>query len=1169
MADPCPRCGFKKNPPGMRYCGNCGMRLGGEPSEPAPLAAAGSGTEDLGVMIGGDLAERMRRAGLEARGQRRNVTVLFADLSGYTALSGKIDSEELFELVQRYVRLLSKDVYKYEGIVDKLTGDGLMALFGAPITHENNAERAVLAALEMQNDLAELNRDMRKRLGEELNMRIGLHAGTVVVGGIGSDLLMDYTAIGDTVNLAHRIEEAAPPGAILVSEAVYRQVRALFDCQQISILNPKGVAHPVIAYRVVGPKARPGLARGLEGLQAPMIGRDQELARLQFAVDELSRHRQGQFALITGEAGLGKSRLVAELQARLDPKALLMLQGRSLAYRRTVPYWIIRELLYNWLGLSNASQPYEVSEKLQESTRQLMGAQAEDALPFLENLLSLPPSGPASAERLRHLDAGQLRQQTFLTVRDLFLLESYRQPLLLILDDLHWADDASLELFTFLLDQLKKSQVMVLAITRSVLPGFLEKAVNWAKLNLGERFYDIQLHGLSLDQSELLVSLLLSIPRLPDNFRRHIVERAAGIPFYLEEILRMLIDEGLLRSQNGGWEVVPGADPTALGVPANLQELILARYDRLTQMQKRVLQIASVIGKDFSLSILHQAYLAAEPMQSLDNQALQVSVESLVDRQFVLPLAETELTEYTFRHALMSEAIYGTLLRKDRRALHGRVGEVIERFYANRLDDLVELLANHYRWSDRPERALHYLILAGEKAARNNVFEQSRQHYQAALDMLPDLEHQPHQAQQVHMGIGEALAFFGSYPEARQQYQRALEAIASNNLEAYAQDRSCLYRKIARTYERKGDYQQALANLNLAQDPLKTAPLAYPMEQAEILSDIGWIYFRQGDFPQAEALLKRALELAEPTSAIGVVASIYNRLGGIMGNQGDWEQAATYLRKSIAIREAIGDVVGLASSSNNLGYLEVEMGEYDNALVDLRRNYELVKRLGQVEGIAIALNNLGWLYIRRGDMQEAERCLNQSLEMARQIGYSSLVREALKNIGELHLAMGEWEQARQVLQEFVAFYEEQSPDDQLLGAYILLGEAALGAGDDEVALDWSRKVNDMAEKMGDGELPAVLNGELLRFRGILAMRLGAYTAADDNLRESAAIFHRLRSRLHLGRAIYQYGLLAETQGDRNNARLRYLEASQLFRNLGARLDARRAEEAYKRQLSAG
>ena len=256
MTTLCGNCGFD-NPPGMRFCGNCGTRLDEESDVLEKEPRISPFKPEFGTLMGADLVQRLHKAGIEAIGQRRNTTVLFADISGSTALSEQIDSEDYYNLLQEYIRVLSNNVYKYEGVVDKIIGDGLMALFGAPISHENNAERAVRAALDMQKELHSLRRKLIEEMGIDLNVRIGLHAGSVVIGGFGPDnLLLNYTAIGDTVNLAHRIEEAAPPGAILVSESVYNQVRAFFDCQQVSVLNPKGIAHPVVAYRVSGSKGQ-------------------------------------------------------------------------------------------------------------------------------------------------------------------------------------------------------------------------------------------------------------------------------------------------------------------------------------------------------------------------------------------------------------------------------------------------------------------------------------------------------------------------------------------------------------------------------------------------------------------------------------------------------------------------------------------------------------------------------------------------------------------------------------------------------------------------------------------------------------------------------------------------------------------------------------------------
>ncbi|HEX9029540.1 MAG TPA: tetratricopeptide repeat protein [Anaerolineales bacterium] len=1170
----CNHCSFD-NPPGMRFCGNCGARLAeapaaaeagpGLPSDPdqsqaADLTPAGYSPEDLGVLIGADLLERLQRAGVESAGQRREVTVLFTDLTGYTALAERIDGEDLYEVVQQYIRLLVNDVYRYGGVVDKLTGDGLMALFGAPVAYENNAERAVRAALDMQADVSRLSSELKDRLGFGLSMRVGLHGGSVVVGGIGSNLMMNYTAIGDTVNLARRIEEAAASGTILVSEIVYRQTHRLFDMNPVTVLNPKGITRPVPAYRVTGLRAQPGLARGVEGLRAPMIGRDRELARLEQRLAALAHRSQGQFVLVTGEAGIGKSRLTAELKASLEQHSIRLLEGQSLAYRRSIAFWIFIDLLNNYLGVNPNTPQAQTRERLTQLTYQTLGSPAGEAIPYLEHLLNLPYSSPEAAERLRYLDAGQLRQQIFLALRDLLAAEAHRRPLLLILEDLHWADDASLELLRFLLETVRQAPIFILGISRQVLPGPMSKAIEWAQQSLGDRFETIQLQSLSFGESEQLLARLLTLTSVPEKLREQILQRAAGVPFYLEEILRMLIDEGAIHRDDGHWRLEAGAEAAILGVPATLQGLILTRFDRLGSPQRRVLQVASVIGTDFSLRVLEEV---VGPAEAGDIQQILLS---LVEREFLLLRPAGEDPEYSFRHILMSDAIYSTLLRRERSKLHGQVGDAIEKLHSDRLEGQVELLANHYRWSPRLDRALHYLILAGQKAARSNVNDQARQHYEAALELLPQIKHLPYQELQVEMGLADALVFLGDYPAARLHYQAALQAIAGQDAALYAEERATLRRKIAKTFERQGEYDQALAHLTEAQQDLDCETLPLPVERAQILSDVGWIHFRRGGFVEAQQHLQQALGLVEATDAYDAIASIYNRLGGVAYNQGDWNLAASYLRKSIALREAIHDAVGLAISFSNLGYLNIEMGEFDNALENLTRSYELNTRLGQVEGIALSLNNLGWLQIERGEMDKAQKALQHALELARQIGYSSLLRQILKNIGELHLAAGEWDQAREVLCETTASLEELGANDQLLDTYRLLGEAALGAGDMGAAGEWSQKAHQLFESLGNQteEVSAVQRGELYRFWGRLAMQQREWEQAAASLRESESIFAKLRSRLYQGRVAYQLGALAEARRDRRSAQLRYREAALLFQSIGARLEESRAEQARRK-----
>lgn len=1140
----------------MRFCGNCGSRLEDAAALDSQVDLSPV-TPQFGAMMGSDLAERLRRAGLEAAGQRRNVTILFADICGFTALAERIDGEDLYHLVQEYIRILAKNVYKYEGVVDKITGDGLMALFGAPISHENNAERAVRASLDMQDELLDAGKRLAPQLGVDLRVRIGLHSGSVIIGGIGpGDLVLNYTAIGDSVNLAHRIEEAATPGTVLVSDAVYRQVRALFDCRQISALNLKGIAHPVAAFQVDGVRQQPGLVRGVEGLNAPMIGRDAELEQLRSAANGLIEGPGIRFALVTGDAGLGKSRLIREFKASLDPAQVRILEGQSLAYRR-VSYWLMRDVLYNLLGLPAAAQPAEVSAALHEALAERMTSQqVSEVMPFISIVMGLPGSDPDMSDHHGRMDAGQLRQQIFLALHELLQIEAARKPIVLILEDLHWADEASLELLAFLLDVLRKGPILVLAVSRSVQSGALERAVIWAGQNLSSRFQHIQLQSLSREQSRQLLNLLLSIPNLPDRLREQILLRAAGVPFYLEEILRMLIDQDLVQRGDGRWRVSSTARLAELGVPDTLQELILTRFDRLPPAQRTALQVAAVIGKDFNLSVL-------SVVLQEDVLNLRTTISSLVEREFIQPqqaFAATYLTEdFTFRHILMSDAIYGTLLRKERSSLHGRVAEAVESLYADRINDQVELLANHYRWSPYLDRAVHYLILAGKKASRNHVNSLARQHFETALELLYQIEYLPDQAFDVHSGLGDCLVFAGEYPEARGHYEWALQATTVER----GLERSALQRNIARTFERQGEYDQALAHLTLAETEVETCDPDCSEARAQIWSDTAWIHFRRGGLTEAEALLRRALDLVENTRAFDTIASIQNRLGGIAYSRGDWEQAAASLRRSIAIREAARDMVNLSTLLNNLGLLELEMGEFDSALENLTRSHELKVRLGQTEGIAMALNNLGWLRILRGELDLARQVLQAALDLVRQIGYSSLHLVIIRSFGELHLAEMDWNSALSILNEHISSLEALGDSDQLIDSYRQLGEACLGGGDIETALRWTNKAGKLLESTwGKPRSRLQLQqGEYLLLQGMLALELRDFVSAEHCIQESLTVFETGRSRLHQARAIYQIGRLDLARGRSRQAQEHFDRAAQMFNNIGALLDAARAEQA--------
>lgn len=1141
----------------MRFCGNCGSRLS---EAPAPSNASLSGVpgQPLGILVGSDLLERFRLAGLEAVGQRRRVTVLFADLSGYTALAERLDSDDLYELVQKFIRLLVEDVNRYEGMVDKIIGDGLMALFGAPIAHENNAERAVRAALDMQASVARLSQELKGQLGVDLQMHIGLNAGTVIVGSVGSNQLMDYTAIGDTVNLARRLEEAAPPGAILVSESVYRETRALFEFEPVPDLSFKGVKRAINGYYVRGLRARPGSTRGLEGLRAPLIGREAELEQLIKAVHALAHERRGQFVLVTGEAGIGKSRLTAELKSQIAQAPLTVLEGSSLTYRRSVAYWIFLAVLRDYLKVTAETAPDQVHERLVAKSYELLGSQAGEVLPYLEHLLGLEHADELAAERLALLDAGQLRQQIFLAVRDLFLAEASRRPLLLFLEDLHWADEASLDLLDFLVEAIPHAPLMIYGISRPFQEGPLKSIADHAQKRLPGRFLAMQLQNLSPDQSERLLSELLAIPQLPQEFRRQVLQRAAGIPFYLEEILRMLIDRQVLCQKDGRWSLVAGVDMQSMGVPDNVKGLILARFDGLEALHRRVLQSASVIGRQFDLAVL------AAATKTIGEERLREVLSRLVEKAFLLPPSSEKEGEYLFQHVLTSDAVYSTLLKRDRAELHGLVGEAIERLQAGRLESQIEVLAGHYQRSSKLDRALHYLILAGQKAARDYANQQAREHYQNALDLLPQVEHTTEQALQVQQGLGDVLLFTGEYQLAREHFQAALEAIQSEGGGECAQEYSSLQRKIGTTYERQGDFDKALLHLAEASRALDSASTEIPVEKARIFNDVGWIYFLRGSFEEAHSFLSTALNLVSATRQYDVIASIHNRLGAVAYQQRAYELASAHVRKSLALRETIGDMAGVARLYNNLGLLGLMHGNLRDAERNFLKSIELLERIGDAEGIALSYINLGLVQLDRGHFETAEENLLKALAVAEQIGHRFYLGQARMYLGRLRTMQGRPAQAEQLLVESLRTFEELGAQDNLSDALYYLGENCFAQGDLKGAKQWVGRSYEIMAKAGhDGGTASVQRGRILRLHGAIARMVGELKEAEARLQESASIFSASYERLESARTAFESGLLAWAQKNLLEARQHFQEARLTFQQLGADLDLNRTEDVLK------
>jgi len=1147
MQSECSNCGFS-NPPGLRYCGNCGTALTNE-------AATGVGVVTRGRQAGSlPKKGKLSAADVKLEGERRNVSVLFADLSDYTALAGKMDDEALYEMLGLFLRMLIEKVNLYDGTVDKIIGDGVMALFGVPAAQENAPERAVRCAIEMIAGLQVLNRDLRARFGEELQMHIGIHAGSVILGGVETRSLVDYTAIGDTVNIARRLQECAAPGKILVSDRVFKVTQTIFDYDRHPSIVVKGIPQPLDGYQLKGLKEQPTKRRGIEGLYAPMIGRGAELRYLEESAKGLIQERQGRLIIISGEAGIGKSRLIAEFKDRNAGQELILIEGHSLTYRRSASYWMFQDLLRNYLNGTNKSPKAQLRERLVEKAVELFGEAHANVLPFLENLLSVQGTDSLTAQRLALLDAEQIRQQTFVAVRDLLRAEARRKPLVVILEDLHWVDETSLDLVRFLIQGIAVDPILLLGVTRPIEEGHLASLIDLGRRRLGERCSVLTLTGLNEEQCLQLLANLLGTDTLSSQLKGPIISRSGGIPFYIEEILRMLIDQQLLFQKEGRWHLKSGFENADPSIPETLQDLLMARIDRLDPDQRLVLQIASVIGRQFNLELLEYS------LQTFEIKRLDLVIAGLVEKAFILPLPG-EGREYTFRHVLTSDAIYRTLLRRDLSKFHTLVGEALETLYADELENHVEILASHFLRSPRLDKALHYLTLAGEKSAGDYANDQANRHFAEARHLLSQVEHTPEQALRVLVGMGDVCTFVGEYDRARESYLEALKVIESTQPYADVKMHCAVHRKIGTTYERQGEFDRALEHLVEANKALgKTAFLA-PGSKAEILNDLGWIYFLRGNFEEAQKNLRIGLTLVEGTGEYRVLASIHNRLGAVAYQRRDYEAAASHVRKSLALREAIGDLSGVARLYNNLGLLSLMVGDLREAEENFFRSSELLEKLGDAEGIALSNINLGLVKYDRGQFESARIFLEKARALADQIGHRFFAALSRMYLGRLNTSLKQYAESARLLTASMTLFEELGSQDHQIDGMGYLAENCLAWGDSEGALRWSQSMAEaIANAQGSSSITSLQKGRLLRIQGRIARLRKDYGLAQQLLTEGYEIFKASTEKVESARTLCEMGLLAREQGKGFASQQMFLEARLLFQEIGAEYDLRAVEE---------
>jgi ABC-type oligopeptide transport system substrate-binding subunit/class 3 adenylate cyclase len=701
------------------------------------------------------------------REERKAVTALDADIVGSTALAERLDAEEVKLIVGEAITRMISAVEELGGTVKDLAGDGVLALFGAPVAHEDDAERAVRAGLRITQELAAYGSEVAAGWGvDDFAVRVGVNTGSVVLGPVGAGSRVEYGAVGDAINTAARLQSAATPGTVLVGESTHRLVEPLFDWDEPLRLALKGKEDKVVAYEATGVRAVPGKSRGVLGVQTPLVGREAELSVAREAAQAVLAGTGG-ILFVTGEAGIGKSRLAAELRALVEAAESpygrpRWLEGRCVSYGESLPYWPYRDILREWLDVSLQEPELRLRVSLRREVDRLFGERALEIYPYLGAMLGLTLEPDASA-RLAELSPEALQYRTFEVVRALFERLADERPLIVAVDDLHWADATSLQLTEQLLGVTDSAAVLLVLEQRPERdhPSWHVKTV--AAEQYPHRSRELALEALSGEAHGELLHSLVGEETIPPELEERILESAEGNPFYLEELVGALVDTGVLVRAGEGWRFDHEAE---IVIPPTVEKVILARIDRLSDSQRQVLTAASVLGRRFGRPLLEGV--------TEGNSSLQESLNALQRVDLIRETRRWPEPEYRFKHALIQEAAYRTLLAANRKEIHRKAAEWLEAHYAESEDEVLGLLAHHALAGEDEEKAVRYLTGAGDRARLEWALDEAIGHHRA---LLPLLERRGADREIALVLFKLAIALHTSlrFAEANTAYQRAFE----------------------------------------------------------------------------------------------------------------------------------------------------------------------------------------------------------------------------------------------------------------------------------------------------------------------------------------------------------------------------------------------------------
>jgi len=949
--------------------------------------------------------------------------VLFVDVSGFTALSERLDPEIVHSLMTRAFDLMLAEIHQYEGTVNQFLGDGVMALFGAPIAHEDHARRAVQAALGIRHALNSYQHDLERDRGIHFRVRQALNSGLVVVGSIGSDLRMDYTAVGDTTNVAARLLQMAEPGQVVLSGAVQHLVEGFFHTRALGDLALKGKAEPVPAWEVLSAwQTRSRLDVEAERGLTPLFARDKELAVLADCFEKV-RAGQGQVVFIVGEPGIGKSRLLYEFRQRIGNRATWQ-EGRCVTFGQSIPFHPLIDSLRRSFSIEDGDDEQTVADKLQREIL-TFGEDLNSAIPYIRNLVGIDPGDPAVSS----MDPQERRGELFHALRRLLLQAAQVRPQVVVYEDLHWTDRATEEYLALIADSLPSSRVLLILTYRTgYAPPF------------GERSYQTRIvpEALRIDDSVAMARAMLVAERLPDDLQAVLVRKAEGNPFFIEEVVKSLQEGGSIQRVGDAYALTKR--PEDIRVPDTIQGVIAARIDRLPEARKRALQMASVIGREFSRRLLD---IIADWPERSETLLRELAALELIHEKRVFPEFE-----YIFKHALTQEVAYASLLVHRRQEIHRRIGLAIEELYADRLTDHYEILAHHFERAEVWDKALEYCLKGAEKAAQAFATRDAIALYDAA-EATANRARDGATLQTrmtIHRRRAELYILVSDFERARAESE-AVRRLARLSADHHAEGEALVAMGQASLLAHRFD--QCLDDSRQA--AAIADAIAIPSILTGSLLNEAFVYEMTGRLADARTKFDHALTLSRETADVVNQATALIYGAELESWEGHYARATELYEEGLRLGRAhniLATLEGMFMSGVNF----TGQGAYDRALTIFDEGLALAERVGDENYTPRYLNSIGWLHIECGDLDRARELNQRAADGGRQRGDHESFANAELNLGDIALLTGDLVSAREYLEGVLRLVRAPSTSEWMRWRYSIhlfasLGELALARGD--------------------------------------------------------------------------------------------------------------------------